>query len=59
MSGQITINDRREPNPNIVPLVERRGGESARIPAWRRRALEQRDRHGNIAVADLTGKAAS
>ena len=38
MNRQITIDDRREPNPNIVPLIERRGGEARRIPTWLQRA---------------------
>lgn len=29
--------DRREPNDNIVPLVERRGGEERRVSPWLKR----------------------
>jgi hypothetical protein len=62
MNRQITIDDRRQPNPNITPLIERRGGEAQPFVApWRRRQLEQaaeRQRQGKSrfeAVHDLTG----
>lgn len=50
------VNDRRE--TDLTPLVERRGGTQVRLPEWRRRALEQRDRLGYVAVTDLTREAA-
>jgi hypothetical protein len=28
------INDRREANEKIVPLIERRGGSERRVPRW-------------------------
>jgi hypothetical protein len=40
----------------LTPIVERR--TEPRIPEWRRRVLEQKDRLGYVAVADLTGRAA-
>lgn len=47
--------DRRQ--SDLTPVIERREPEP-RLPEWRRRALEQRDRLGYVAVTDLTNRAA-
>ena len=53
--------DRREPNPDITPLIERRGGESQRAPQkwWERAragALYGHDADGQpVAGVDRTG----
>jgi hypothetical protein len=44
-----TIIDRRQPDPKVVPLVERRKPE----PVWVRRMREQ-----GLPVKDFTGRAA-
>jgi hypothetical protein len=53
-------NERRQDNPTITPIVERRGGTEQRVPEWRRRAMEQHQRSPWLAVNDLTetGRAA-
>ena len=43
--------ERRQANEKIAPLIERRGGTEQRVPAWVRRAQEQR-----LPVADRTGQ---
>ena len=47
--------ERRQPNPTIVPLIERRGGTELRQPTWVRRAMEKQlpasDRSGEMKVA--------
>jgi hypothetical protein len=47
--------DRRQ--TDLTPIVERRAG--VRVPEWRRRAIEQQERLGYIAVADLTERRAA
>lgn len=47
------INDRRQPNPTITPLVERRGGTERRIPAWIKCMQD-----GQLPAKELTGRAA-
>jgi len=46
----MTEQDRREPNPRITPIVERRGGTEQRVPAWVKRMEKN--------AKDLTGRAA-
>ena len=53
-----TRSDRREAALPVIG-VDRRSGDERRIPEWRRRALEQRDRLGYVAVADLTNRSAA
>lgn len=48
--------DRR--TDDLTPAVERRIGAERRLPEWRRRALEQQERVGFVAVTDLTRVAA-
>ena len=43
----------------VTPIIERRGGESEKLPEWRRRALEQQARLGYVAVTDLTERGAA
>jgi mannose-6-phosphate isomerase-like protein (cupin superfamily) len=47
--------ERREDNPRISPIVERR---EPKQPEWRRRAMEQHARNPWGAVTDLTEGAA-
>jgi hypothetical protein len=56
LSERIGKSDRRE--TDLTPIVERRGGESQRVPEWRKRAMEQHARNPWGAVTDLTGRAA-
>ena len=43
--------ERRQPNPTIVPIIERRGGTEQRQPEWLKRAQE-----GRLPVSDRTGQ---
>ena len=57
MGLQQRINDRRK--DDLTPIHERRAPEQAKVPEWRRRAAEQVERVGYVAVTDLTeGRAA-
>jgi hypothetical protein len=57
--------ERRKADSQVVPILERRGGveqqatPEPRIPEWKRRATEQRDRLGYVAVSDLTTRLAA
>lgn len=50
--------ERRQPNPNIVPLVERRGGVERRLPRWLSRSLAQTNGQPFVAVAEIERRAA-
>ena len=59
LRDRINHPDRRQ--TAVTPAVERRDDVDRREPfvaPWRRRQLEQRDRLGNVAVTDLTDRAA-
>lgn len=61
MQPQDRINNPDRRQADVAPIVERRSGDERRepfVPEWRRRAIEQRDRLGYVAVADLTRTAA-
>ena len=57
LTDRINRSDRRE--TALPVIVERRTGDERRMPEWRRRANEQRDRLGYVAVADLTNRSAA
>lgn len=57
LTERIARTDRRD--TDLTPIVERRGGTERRIPEWRRRAMEQQDRLGYVAVTDLTERGAA
>jgi hypothetical protein len=56
LSERISKQDRRE--TVVTPIIERRGGESQRVPEWRKRAMEQHARNPWSAVTDLTEQVA-
>ena len=56
LRDQLNHPDRR-PQPQPLPEERREAGDR-RVPEWRRRALEQHDRLGFVAVTDLTRDAA-
>jgi hypothetical protein len=56
LSQRLNKPERRE--TALTPLIERRGGESQRVPEWRRRAMEQHARNPWGAVTDLTERVA-
>lgn len=57
MTDQNPYDNPDRPQDALTPIVDRRSPRQLVIPEWRRRALEQRDRLGNVAVADLTDAA--